>query len=1607
MVKNLLLLVALCLCSTLTWAQWSTNSAINNQVSSSTVEQTGPKIIKDDSGGYIIAWTEKITNDNNVYIQRLDANGAVQWGSAGVAVCTNANNQVLAGLVSDGNGGAIVVWEDSTGTGGGGTYGQNDVYAQRISSAGAKLWAAAGVSISSAVDVQSYVNLISDNNGGAIITWHDYRNNGYLGSDIYAQRINGSGVVQWAADGKLICNASNPQVRPRICSDNAGGAFISWEDYRGFSQSEIYAQRIDANGNAMFAANGVIMCTAANDQLFPEIIADGNGGAFLTWYDKRALGNSGVGDIYGQRVNATGAIQWGTAGLSMCNATGDQFTSFSSLTCMMLDGTGGFYLTWNDLRSGNHDVYIQRFTAAGAALWTANGLMVNNNTFNELYPSLALDASNGVYVTWDRYNLAAVDIYGQHYNSSGVAQWATNGVPLANATNSQFNNQLVATGDGNAILTFNDKRNNVNSLIYAQRIIPNGTCNPPAVTITTASTSICAGTPVTLTASGANTYTWTGLGTGAVKTVVPAVSTTYTVNGVATDGCSATTTLSVTVNSLPTISATANPTSVCSGSTVTLTAAGGSTYVWSALGATTAVTTASPTSSTTYTVTGTSATGCTATSTVLVTALSLPVISISPSVATICPGGSTTLTASGASTYQWTNLGSSASQVVSPVTTTVYTVTGTAANGCSNTATRTVNVNSIPNIVISPATAAICSGQSITLSATGASTYDWGTTLGTGSSKTVSPTATTTYTITGTSSVGCTATVTKTVTVNPLPTVTITPSTTAICSGVTATLTANGATSYVWSNNSTNAVLSVSPITLTTYTVTGTSSGCSSTATATVNVNASPSLSISPSTVAICQGLSATITASGASSYLWSNSVNTASQTVTPAATTTYTVTGTSANGCTATASRTVTVNTIPTVGILPSTATICEGSSIALTATGANTYVWNNAATGAVQTFAPLSTTSYTVTGTGVNGCTATATRTINVNPIPVLSVSPASSTICFGGSVTLTASGAQSYTWSGLGAGATQTASPTVTTTYTITGTSSGGCTSSITKTVDVNSLPVVSINASSTSICVGTSVQLQASGAATYVWSNASTNALQTLSPLTSTSYTVTGTSAAGCSSSSVVTISVHSLPVVTANTSSTAICLNNTVTLSAAGASTYAWSNNVNGSSQTITPNSSSSYTVTGTDANGCTATSSVAVTVNPLPIVTASSTSNNICTGQSVTLTANGASTYSWSNSVNGASQTVSPITSTVYTVVGSTASGCTATSQVAVTVNQTPVVSASVSAAVVCENSVITLQASGANSYIWSNAISGATQNVIALSSTTYTVTGTTAAGCSATSSVSLVVNPLPVVAINASQMSVCTNSPVTLDATGALNYVWSNNNATGATQVFQVASTTTYTVTGTNQFGCSSQSSITIVANPCNINLSLKAFIQGYYIGSGQMQSVLLNSMIGSNGLEADSIIVNINNATPPYTTVYSEKVMLNTDGTSSVNLPPTFLNGSYYIAISGRNALETWSANPIFMTPSVQYDFTNAISKAYADNQVEVETGVFAIYSGDINNDYTIDAFDYLEMDPDIAAGNSGYIDSDLNGDGTADVFDYLVVQSSIDNGVSIAAP
>jgi hypothetical protein len=369
-----------------------------------------------------------------------------------------------------------------------------------------------------------------------------------------------------------------------------------------------------------------------------------------------------------------------------------------------------------------------------------------------------------------------------------------------------------------------------------------------------------------------------------------------------------------------------------------------------------------------------------------------------------------------------------------------------------------------------------------------------------------------TYTAIVTGPNGCTSSTAVSLSTAPDPTVSIV-GTTSICAGGTVNLLASGANTYSWSTGANTPGITDTPTNTITYSVVGTSTdGCTANAFQTVTVNAAPSVSIT-GTSSICTNGTVNLLASGASSYSWSTGAITPGITDTPTINTTYSVIGTSTAGCDGTAMLTVTINTIPTVAITGGTNVICAGSSVNLSASGANSYSWN---TGAItSTIAPTPTvnTAYSVIGTS-NGCTNTAVQNVTVIASPTVVIA-GTTQVCAGGSVNLTTSGAVSYTWS-TGSNSTGiVVSPTANTTYSVVGTNSIGCTGIALQTITVNPLPTLTITPSSQSICVGSSATLTGSGASTYSWNTGSGSVTIVVSPTVSTTYTLNGISSAGCS------------------------------------------------------------------------------------------------------------------------------------------------------------------------------------------------------------------------------------------------------------------------------------------------------------------------------------------------------------------------------------------------------------------------------------------------------------------------------------------------------------
>lgn len=505
-----------------------------------------------------------------------------------------------------------------------------------------------------------------------------------------------------------------------------------------------------------------------------------------------------------------------------------------------------------------------------------------------------------------------------------------------------------------------------------------------------------------------------------------------------------------------------------------------------------------------------------------------------------------------------------------------------------------------------------------------------------------------------------------------LPVVSAAASNSVLCDGDGTTLNGSGADTYTWTGGSqtiTDGIAFIPSLTLT-YTVSGTNTltGCTSTNVAiqTITVNPNPSVSVTANPAVICEGNSITITPSGALSYtLEPGTLSGTGFTLSPSTNTSYSLTGTSSDGCVSsnTAIITVTVNPLPVVTASASSPAVCETQTTSLIGGGADTYTWSGSVTNELA-FTPSITDTYTVTGTNtLTGCTSTnlAVQTITVNIIPTVSVTASGTVICDGETAVLTADGANTYTWyPGSFTGNTLAVNPNTSTTYTVEGISTAGCsnTNLAVQTISVNSVPTVSATISDAVICSGIQVTVQASGALTYTWSGDVTDGVA-FQPATSASYSVTGTNSAGCTSTNqaVVSVTVNELPQVSSNISNSVICIGGQSTLSGNGALTYTWSGGIS-NNVAFSPSLTSSYTLTGTDVNGCINQTVATITVNNLPQLSISGSPSVSCEAQTTTLTVTGASTYTWSSGQNTSSIVITPATTTSFTVSGLDLNGC-------------------------------------------------------------------------------------------------------------------------------------------------------------------------------------------------------------------------------------------------------------------------------------------------------------------------------------------------------------
>ena len=505
------------------------------------VRQEDPDVIADGFGNFLVSWVDYRDNEyGDVWAQKIDINGNQLWDPLGVPLCTiDSVHSLYLHTMPDGEGGAMVVWGDdrsgddgdiyahhvlSTGVvdptwpvnglmiaggsggqgaeggktvdtdGNGGIWvgwsdtrdsGNPDIYLQHVDTEG-NLMASAydGIPIAIVSDYQEAVKLAPDGNGGVFMVWRDKRNYGSSLEDLYMQHVNSLGNPTFTTNGVPLVSRPYTQEGARIVYDGMGGAIIIWEDYRsGALTNDIYAQRIDMQGNLLWGAEDVLVCGAQANQLYVRLYSDSNGGAVAAWTDDR-FGGYPLGDIYAQKLFANGTVAWETDGIAVND---DPYRQENPLVRVHTDGTS--FIAWADFRFGSVGIYTQIYNPGGVALLEDNGSQivwgVDGNAQNVQIMKLS-DSPEKFMVVWDDYRNGddpGALLYQQVFDLNANFDFIFNGKPVCikyenfiqNMAGGQTVPKLVSDDQNGAIVCWIDSRiANGNDQIYTQRLDNNG-----------------------------------------------------------------------------------------------------------------------------------------------------------------------------------------------------------------------------------------------------------------------------------------------------------------------------------------------------------------------------------------------------------------------------------------------------------------------------------------------------------------------------------------------------------------------------------------------------------------------------------------------------------------------------------------------------------------------------------------------------------------------------------------------------------------------------------------------------------------------------------------------------------------------------------------------------------------------------------------------------------------------------------------------------------------------------------------------------------------------------------------------------------------------------
>lgn len=442
------------LCPSPASAQWTSDLSANAAVCTEAGDQTSPLAVSDGSGGLIAVWADqRLSPDTDLYAQRLAPDGRPLWALGGVALCSSPNSQHPMAIVADGQGGAIVAWIDHRNAAACG----EDIFAQRVSAEGKPLWGADGLAVCSAPGTQAEPALAPDGSGGAVFAWTDLRL-GSAQPDVYVQRVGASGQALWTENGAPVTTSPGARRNPALAPDGQGGAVVAWSGTPstecdesptssesstssegagtiapGFPAERVRAQRFSPEGAALWAAEGIELATRPGRQIMPLLCPDASGSIIAAWHNSRPAGEDYA--ACAQRLALDGARLWDPAGVDVCPSPGAQ-----SGTQIVPAAEGGVILAWNDLRTTcSEAIYAQRLDAQGAPRWTPQGVSISPPGGSHRNVRLLSDQGGGAIAAWEDWSTtSACRLRASRLDPSGQPLWQAGGAPVSLAGGSQF-----------------------------------------------------------------------------------------------------------------------------------------------------------------------------------------------------------------------------------------------------------------------------------------------------------------------------------------------------------------------------------------------------------------------------------------------------------------------------------------------------------------------------------------------------------------------------------------------------------------------------------------------------------------------------------------------------------------------------------------------------------------------------------------------------------------------------------------------------------------------------------------------------------------------------------------------------------------------------------------------------------------------------------------------------------------------------------------------------------------------------------------------------------------------------------------------------------------